>query len=185
MRDGGSDSSSSSVSGHRKQWYSIFVFLIIAIVVGGVVLLSGPRWGSQPLEITLATSTPSQSREMELRISGMVANPGIYTVDEDDTLGDVIRIAGGRTADLDYSEIEIDISLSNKNLLAESQKVDVNTAEEWLLCALPGIGPERAGAIINYRDENGPFKHVEEILDVPGIGPATFEDIKNLVTVVG
>lgn len=148
------------------------------------MLLSGCMPGSRPLEIVLTTPTPSQSQGIEVHLSGAVANPGIYTITEGDTLGDVIRMAGGSTAGMDYSEIEVYISPLTKSSLSESQKVNINTAEEWLLRALPGIGSQRAGAIIDYRERNGHFKYIEELLDVPGIGPSIFEEIKDLVTVV-
>jgi competence protein ComEA len=61
--------------------------------------------------------------------------------------------------------------------------VDINTATLEELDALPGIGPTTAQKIIDYRDENGPFNQIEDIMNVSGIGPATFENIKDLITV--
>jgi comEA protein len=63
------------------------------------------------------------------------------------------------------------------------QKIDINRAEAWLLEALPGIGESKAQAIIAYRQQNGGFKHITEITEVEGIGPAIYEDIKDLITV--
>jgi comEA protein len=63
------------------------------------------------------------------------------------------------------------------------QKIDINHAEAWLLEALPGIGPSKAQAIIDYRQQNGGFKHITEITRVEGIGPAIYEQIKDLITV--
>jgi competence protein ComEA len=60
--------------------------------------------------------------------------------------------------------------------------VNINTAGLDELDALPGIGPATAQKIIDYRTANGPFLAIEDILNVSGIGPATFEDIKNLIT---
>jgi competence protein ComEA len=61
--------------------------------------------------------------------------------------------------------------------------IEINTASQAELESLPGIGPVTASKIIAYREEKGLFKTVEQILDVPGIGPATFERIKDLITV--
>jgi competence protein ComEA len=61
--------------------------------------------------------------------------------------------------------------------------VNINTASQEELESLPGIGPALAKQIIAYRTVNGPFKVIEDILDVPGIGPKTFEKIKALITV--
>jgi competence protein ComEA len=61
--------------------------------------------------------------------------------------------------------------------------VNINSASAPQLEALPSIGPVTAKAIIDYRAANGPFRSVEEIVKVKGIGPATLEKIKLLITV--
>lgn len=61
--------------------------------------------------------------------------------------------------------------------------VNINTANEAELLALPGIGEKRAKAIIAYREENGPFSCTQDIVEVNGIGPKIFEDICDLITV--
>jgi competence protein ComEA len=61
--------------------------------------------------------------------------------------------------------------------------ININTATQAELESLPQIGPVTAQKIINYRQVNGPFESIEDIQDVPGIGPKTFEVIKDLITV--
>ena len=61
--------------------------------------------------------------------------------------------------------------------------INVNTASATELEALPGVGEVIAQAIVDYRTENGPFASVDQLLDVSGIGEATLEDIRELVTV--
>jgi competence protein ComEA len=63
------------------------------------------------------------------------------------------------------------------------QKINLNRAEAWLLEALPEIGEERANAIIDYRSEYGPFRSINELTKVSGIGTKTLEQIKHLITV--
>lgn len=64
------------------------------------------------------------------------------------------------------------------------QRVNINTADvELLSSALPGIGPVKAAAIVAHRETYGPFTSVEQLLDVPGIGPVTMEALRPLVTV--
>lgn len=65
----------------------------------------------------------------------------------------------------------------------EPQKIDINRAEAWLLEALPGIGSNKAQAIIDYRQQNGSFSDISEILNVEGIGETIYEDIWELITV--
>lgn len=61
--------------------------------------------------------------------------------------------------------------------------ININTADATLLDTLPGIGPSKATAIIEYRNANGPFARIEDIQNVSGIGPSTYADIAPLITV--
>ncbi|MGN0985879.1 MAG: ComEA family DNA-binding protein [Candidatus Enterenecus sp.] len=67
---------------------------------------------------------------------------------------------------------------------AEGQ-IDINTADAQALTALPGIGPARAAAIVAYREEHGPFRYPEELLQVEGIGTGILADILDKITVGG
>jgi competence protein ComEA len=62
------------------------------------------------------------------------------------------------------------------------QRVNVNTARVDELAAIPGIGEERARAIVNYRDQNGPFRSVDDLLSVRGIGPFELAMFRDVVT---
>jgi comEA protein len=101
-----------------------------------------------------------------------------------------VIVSGGIVAWQRYSPPHtIEISLptptepNEVNQQEQPQKIDINRAETWLLEALPGIGPSKAQAIIDYRQQNGGFKHITEITRVEGIGPAIYEQIKDLITV--
>ena len=72
---------------------------------------------------------------------------------------------------------------NNSNLNKEDRKVNINTANQNELDSLPGIGPSIAQKIIDYREENGKFKNIEELQNVKGIGDAKYEEIKDRVTV--
>jgi competence protein ComEA len=61
--------------------------------------------------------------------------------------------------------------------------ININTASLEELDTLPGIGLATAQKIIDYRDQNGPFQQIEDIMNVSGVGPATFDQIKDLITV--
>jgi competence protein ComEA len=65
----------------------------------------------------------------------------------------------------------------------ESEKININTASAADLDKLPRIGPKVAQRIIDYRKEHGPFKKIEEIMKVKGIGEKTFARLKDLITV--
>lgn len=65
----------------------------------------------------------------------------------------------------------------------QATKININSADLTQLESLPGIGPSTAQAILDYREANGPFKSVEGLKDVKGIGDKKFDAVKELVTV--
>jgi competence protein ComEA len=164
---------------HQEWWLIIFGFLIAAIIAGGVVFFSRHSSGSQPLEITL----PSTPASMTIHISGAVANTGIYNFTEDSSLGDILQSAGGTIEDADLTNMTIYVPSISESSDKQPQKVNINTAEVWLLEALPGIGPTLSGRIIEYREAKGYFGSIEEITQVPGIGATTFDKIKDKIEV--
>ena len=156
----------------------ITVFLVIAIIVGGV-MLAIKHSRSQPVEIALSQTTPPEPSG-EVYISGAVANPGIYSLKEDDTIQALLSDTGVEP-NADLSHIKIYIPREGEK--QSPQKIDINRAEAWLLEALPSIGETRAQAIVDHRNENGPFKRIEDLLRVKGIGEGTFNKIKDYITV--
>ena len=67
----------------------------------------------------------------------------------------------------------------------QSQRININTASAQQLQTLPGIGPGLSDAIIRYREENGPFQKVGDLMLVPGIGQGRMEKILDQITVGG
>ena len=66
--------------------------------------------------------------------------------------------------------------------LLEGERIPVNTADVQELDRLPGIGPAKAQAIVDYRTQHGPFQSTEELLEVSGIGQATLEGLLDYIT---
>jgi len=62
-------------------------------------------------------------------------------------------------------------------------KIDINSADEEMLTNLPGVGPRTATRITDYRKANGPFKSVDDLLNIKGIGPKVLDKIKPFATV--
>ncbi|MCL2678185.1 MAG: helix-hairpin-helix domain-containing protein, partial [Clostridiales bacterium] len=136
-----------------------------------------------------AENGPS-GKEIKVHIKGAVNNPGVYTLPPGSRVNDVVVMAGPlEEADLD----SINLARPLKDgeafyvpFLGEgfnSGKVNINKASQAELETLRGIGAAKAGAIINYRSEHGPFMKIEDIQKVSGIGPATFEGIKDSICV--
>ena len=150
------------------------------VAVGGTIACSRYNAGRSN-EITITDDYPLAATPEEIYIGGAVANPGYYPLKDDDIIVSLIQAAGGSTDDSGTDAIKLYVNNTADD--TAPQKVDLNRADIWLLEALPGIGAERAGAIINYRLENGRFQSIKELLNVSGIGSKTFEEIKDLITV--
>ena len=155
------------------------VVLLVAAVILSLVALMGCSQG-EPVEISLPQTTSPQPAG-QIYIGGAVNNPGFYPLKEGDTIEELIQAAGGVTDGADLSQIELHIPQPGE--ADETQRININRAPAWLLEALPGIGEVKTQAIIDYRQQNGPFSNINELLKVAGIGQATLEKIKDLITV--
>jgi competence protein ComEA len=156
----------------------ITAFLLIAAIAGGV-MLAVQHNRNQPVEIVLSQVEPPELSG-EIYIGGAVANPGIYSLEKGDTLSTLLSDASIE-ADADLSRIKIYVPRQGEE--TSPQKIDVNRAEVWLLEALPSIGEVLAQRIVDYRGRNGPFRRIEDLLNVSGISSATFARIRDYITV--
>ena len=166
------------MTGANKYWVLIITVLIVIIAAGSIVTWAKYRQG-QPVEISIA---PAQELRGEIYIDGAVNNPGLYPLRSGNSLEELIQAAGGASAGADLNRLKLYISEAGEEG-EPSQKINLNKAETWLLQALPGIGETRAQAILDYRQQNGRFSNINELIKVDGIGTATYEKIKDLITV--
>ncbi len=162
----------------EKYWLIIVAFLFVSILAGGIILAVNQS-RHRPLEISL-THSPQLRYDGDIYIGGAVANPGLYSLREGDTLDSLVQTAG-LMPDADTDKIEVYIPEVGE--MSQPQKIDLNRADTWLLDALPGIGPGRAEAIVDYRGQNGPFHRVEDLLNVEGIGESTLDSMRDFITV--
>lgn len=162
----------------NRYWAIAIIFLILVIIIAVFIAWSRYR-PSQPLEILLP---PEQEINGNINISGAVTNPGIYQFSGGDTIGSLIQAAGGVTADGKSDSLELNIPQAT-GAIETQQKININNAEAWLLEALPGIGPTKANAIIDYRQKNGFFRSVDELIKVEGISSTLLEQIKPMIAV--
>ncbi len=163
----------------------IIIILLIAIASGATAFILQQNTSSCPVEIVL----PTPSSEIEVYVSGEVQIPGNYILDESARIADAIKAAGDFTVDADQSTINLAGMLRNGfhvHVYEEGeaqQRININTAEAWLLDALPGIGDATAQIIIEYRTENGPFENIEDLKNVKGIGDSSFAKLEDKITV--
>lgn len=153
-----------------------------------------------------------QEEIIVVHMAGEVKKPGIVKIKEGARIADIIEAAGGLTEKANITNINLayiiedgqkitipskDETEEKENITAEngegiinkeqgtsSQKqININKATKEQLCELQGIGESTADKIITYRKENGNFKQVEDIKNVPGIGDAKYENIKDKISV--
>jgi len=168
------------MSGLReKMWLIITVFLVLSLAAG-IAFLSIRLAHLQPVEITLYDPKPLNLSE-NISISGAVVRPGIYEAKPGDTLTSIVS-AAGVSENADTSNLRIYIP--TKNEFPQTQKVNLNRAEAWLLQSLPGIGEGRARLIVEYRDKNGPFRNIDDLMKIEGFGTSVVDKIRNYATVV-
>ena len=140
-----------------------------------------------------ATETPV-SADIYVHILGEVRRPGLYALRDGDRAVDAVAAAGGFTdaAGLNLARFVSDGEQIIVPAIGEAPaagaggvpgKVNLNTADATLLDTLPGVGPATAAKIIAWREQNGRFESIEDLLDVGGIGQAKFEGLRDLVTI--
>ena len=90
---------------------------------------------------------------------------------------------GSRNSRVCVNTARSEYAISNNHVASSSELLNINKASAEELCSLPGIGDSIASKIIEYREKNGAFRDISDIIDVSGIGFATFEKIKGKISV--
>lgn len=121
----------------------------------------------------------------EIEIKGEVVSPGIYEVEYDAAIDDLLKICGGITQNADLSSINQTQVLPNKSVLVipkikETKLISINQGTLEELMTLPGIGQATAERIIEYR-QNQPFNKIEDIMMIKGIKEKLFNKIKDFI----
>ena len=169
------------------------------------VAVASSNGGDQiPAPAADTSASPSLAVILLVDVAGWVRHPGVYEFDEGARVIDAIDAAGGARPGAMLTSLNLAAPLTDGSQIlvpkegaqgsapvasasgegaAPGGLINVNTATATELEELPGVGEVIAQAIVDYRTENGPFTSVDQLLDVSGIGDATLEDIRDLVTV--
>lgn len=148
---------------------------------------------------------------IEVYILGCVNTPGTYEVPKNTTIKKIAEIAGGFTEGADLEKINLVYKVRDNTMIVVKDKneiqkeesamqlvkgiyadekdddidftVNINTATKDKLTELPGIGASVAKRIIKYREDNGDFENVEDLMNVAGIGANKFNGIKDMIVI--
>ncbi|WP_255452130.1 Helix-hairpin-helix domain-containing protein [Sporosarcina sp. ANT_H38] len=165
-----------------------------------------PELIEEKIEEEVVNNTQIAPTPIVVDVKGAVRHPGVYSMQDGDRLIDAINAAGGYLPNADsrmlnhamkladefvvYVPVEgeepLDISItpiSGTNAPQDDGKVNINTADENELMTIPGVGPSKAAAIVQYRTDHGNFKSPESLMEVSGIGQKTFEKLESQITV--
>jgi len=162
----------------------------------------GSRVGGSSAEASHGAA-PALAATVTVHVVGEVRRPGVYELRGGSRVVDAVRAAGGALGAADQSAVNLarvvadgeQVAIprqggggaagaaASPGAAAQPGKIDLNTATAAQLDTLPGVGPSTAGKIVSDRTENGPFRTVDDLMRVPGIGPAKLEALKDLVTV--
>lgn len=197
--------SSERLAARRRLGVGAVVVLVIAalaITVGIGIL----RAAMAPVDEVVIDQTPAAAAtpvsRLYVHVSGAVRTPGLYMLPAGSRVVDAIAAAGGFADDADRDAVNLARPLDDGEQLPVPRegeapptagapgpaapadtRVDLNTADATVLETLPRIGPALAERIIAWRDDNGGFTSVEDLLAVPGIGDKMLESLRDLVTV--
>ena len=194
-----------------EKWRSYLGWERIALAIAGVITCAIAGWWvfhtprapvEQNIPFASVVTQPPKEVTLMVHVLGAVQRPGVYSLPDGARVFEAVFLAGGFTSEADQPAINLAATLSDGTQIyvpaigeparslpsgsvggdPASSIVNLNTASARELEVLPGIGPTTAQAIIQYREENGPFESVEELLKVQGIGDAKLNAIRELIS---
>lgn len=190
----------------------LFIFIIVGAIIIGVFLTRNDQGKIEEenkvpvtqLEVTKENNpvevVAPENEKVIVDVKGEVKRAGVYEINSNSRVNDVINLAGGFTEEADQTQINLAQKVEDEMVIhvvkegdepaqplvnstdtSQQQGVKVNYATVEELATLNGIGPSKAAAIIAYRDEHGLFQTVEDLLEVNGIGEKTLENLKDSI----
>ncbi len=188
-----------ALSGDQKVSKQLLIALAGVVAVASLVLVAVNR--PEPLTGEFSVSADETVNEVSqqylyVHVVGEVESPGMYQLPIGARLVDAVFAAGGLTEEADNSSVNLARELTDGEqiiVFSTSQEgqaagttasglVSLNRAGDKELEELPGIGPALAGRIIAWREANGGFKSVQDLLKVSGIGESLLSGVIDLVT---
>ena len=147
-------------------------------------------------EVVFYAGDDNEITKICIYVIGCVNSPGIFEVEDGTRIFEAIKLAGGETEDADLTRLNLAKILNDEEKIVVPKKVileetnteeysgiiNINTASAEKLSTLTGIGKSTAEKIIKYREENGYFNTIEDIMNVSGIGESKFNSIKDDIT---
>lgn len=175
-----------------KVFIGVLIVTVVMIVIFQFVDPSAPATITQAID---TVTNVNSGDTISVSITGEVTRTGTYLLDNGALLSDLIKAASGVTSNADELAYDTSYVLSdglafyiapkynNTDVCSMEPitKVNINADSKEDLQIVNGLGSSTAAAIVSYREKNGPYKRIEDIKNVSGIGNATFEKVKNYI----
>lgn len=191
----------------------VYILIGIVVVIAGIKLIDIYYQNNNNEEITIQNvlTTEDEPEKIEnetikVYVTGEVKNQGVIELEQGSRIVDAIEKAGGQTEEANLKNVNLAYELEdgqkiyipnkseeNTNEITddgitgsdskENDTININKANEKELQELNGIGESLASSIIKYREDNGKFKNIEDLKNVPGIGESKFSNIKEKIKV--
>jgi competence protein ComEA len=172
--------------------------LLVALLLGGRLLLHAGTPRAAPPPVRLTTAVPAAPALLVVDVVGAVRRPGLLRLGKGARIADAVARAGGATARADLAQVNLAAPLADGEQVVVPARggagsgavaagtpstgpVHLSTATAEQLDALPGVGPVTAQKIVDYRTQHGTFSSVDELDAIPGIGPAKLDQLRGLV----
>lgn len=189
-------------SRYRMVVAGVIGVIIVACAIAAIGVLTQqtrlPVQQSEPLPAKEQTTPqqPPQQPPLLVHVSGAVNDPGVLELEGGSRVFDAVDAAGGVTAEADADQINLarpvmdgehiviprlGETLTEASSASTGEPISLSRSPANVLVELPGVGPALAQRIVAWRDENGGFQHVDDVLAVSGIGPATLEGFRDQV----
>lgn len=187
----------------RRQAIVVCVLALVLLAAAGKLLgARQPVAQKRAAPVKLLSAAGGSRAQLLIDVSGAVHRPGVYKLPTGSRVNDALLEAGGATGKADLTLINRAATLTDGQQVLVPEKVSaastaatpsgsaataaaapihLNSATVEQLDELPGVGPATADRIIEYRTTNGPFKTVDELDSVSGIGPAKLAELRDLV----
>lgn len=187
----------------------ILLVAVLALGMGAGVFLhsriAGPS-SSNPAQVASTDTADLGSiapKTINVYVTGAVIHPDVYSLPEGSIVKDAVTAAGGSTEKADlvgvnlaarlqdgdqitvpliFEEGAVRTGASSTGTSTVQTRISINRATVAELDTLPGIGPAKAQAIVDYRMQHGQFKRLEDLQKVKGIGTKTFEELKPFIS---
>lgn len=190
----------------------VYILIGIVVVIASIKLIDiYYQNNNEKITIQNVLTTEDEPEKIEneiikVYVTGEVKNQGVIELEQGSRIVDAIEKAGGQTEEANLKNVNLAYELEdgqkiyipnkseeNTNEITddgvteidskENDTININKANEKELQELNGIGESLASSIIKYREDNGKFKNIEDLKNVPGIGDSKFENIKEYIKV--